>query len=204
MILKHLHDDPQHKRLFLDFRVDLSSSSVKTLGAGRYVVATYSPPKAQVGVVYGIIPYAMERTDVGNADESMQLIDPLVGNGFFSFEPLVNNNTPIQIEQDYNVPQIASSTPNNNDRAKGKGLTWLSRNVYQDALQAWDNPFFAFLVPAGATLNIVFSLMQYTALNSGGFATTGRYQIGTGTKRVDFAGVVITGVQVPEHALAKR
>lgn len=189
-----------------DQRVDLAASNVVTAGAGRYVVATVEPPRGQAIILKAMVPYAQRRTDVGAADESFTMIQPGEGNGFFVYEPLINSKSAYQVELDYNKPQLSTVTMSNKDRTKAKGLTFISDNPWRDAWQMVGASLFEILIPGGATFQVVFSL---TAMDPivGSYATAGKYQVGTGgniTRRVDFAGVLLLGVQVPEQAVNGR
>lgn len=194
--------DPQVRPFVLDSRVDLAAPDVPTVGTGRYVIQTIRPPRGQVYVVKTFVPYAAARTDVGLAAESFVYLGS-EANGFFSYEPLINDNSPFIIEEDFNAPRAAAGPLLNADRQRSKGISYITRDPWNEASQAFFNPLFTFLIPSNAVYRVVFSLLPPATAA----AIPNPYQIGTGTKRVDFAGCVTAGLQMPEqhyHGIVQR
>lgn len=194
--------DPQVRPFVLDSRVDLVAPDVPTVGTGRYVIQQIRPPRGQIYVVKTFVPYAAARIDVGLATESFVYLGP-EANGFFSYEPLINDNSPFIIEEDFNAPRIAAGPLLNADRQRSKGVSYIARDPWNEATQAFFNPLFTFVIPSNAVYRIVFSVLPAAAAAP----IPNPYQIGTGPKRVDFAGCVTAGLQMPEqhyHGIVQR
>lgn len=192
--------DESVKPFIKDQRVDLLAADTKKQAAGRYFVFEHKVTKGNVLVIKGLVPYACERTDVGTTDEAFAMIDPLFGNGCFSFEPQVNGNAPFTVSLDYNAPRISTGTLLNADRARKNGFSHISKAPLDDAKQAYFNPIFSFLVPSDNTLSVVFSILSVGSSSP----MPNPYTIGgTSEKRVDFAGVVVVGVEMSEQLYRK-
>lgn len=200
--------DPQIRPFIVDNRVDLTAPNVPITATGKFVVAEIRPPRGQVYIVKNITPYAMARTNVGLATESFQLISAISAAGFFTFEPIVNDNSPFVIEQDYNAPKIAGAASlNNNDKIRAKGIGYISDSPFTVAQNSWFNPLFSILVPSNAVFQIVFSILPVSAANP--IPVAGQFTVGGagGGRRVDFAGSVLVGQQMTEqyyHGLVQR
>jgi len=186
-------DDPQIKSFVRTRRVDLTApvAQLDTVSQGRIVVYRNRTASGQVEIVRYIAPYVEERTDVGTPSESFRCIDPRDANGFFAFNPLVNNNPPLVLDVNINRPTTAAS-PSNNQRAVVGGIIFMSGDPWIDAQRF--NPNFSFPVTSDQELVITFELLP--AAVTGGIPNP--YQIGAGAKRVDFAGVVVHGVLMPQ------
>jgi hypothetical protein len=185
-------DDPQIKAFVKTRRVDLTATDeVEILSQGKFVVYKSRVPAGQVEIVKHVCPFVEKRTDIGTPDESFERIPASQADGFFSFNPLVNNNPPLIIEINMNRPTVAAS-PSNKQRAVQGGITFMSDSPWIDAQRF--NPNFAFPVSAGQELIITFELLP-PALTGG---IPNPFQIGTGNKRVDFAGIVVHGVVMPQ------
>lgn len=201
--------DPQIRPFVLDERVDLTAPNVPIAATGKYVVSELRPPRGQVYLIKNITPYAMERTNVGLATESFQLITPAsVAGGFFSFEPTVNDNAPFIIEQNYNSPKTAGAASlNNNDRIRAKGIGYITDAPWLAAQNSWFNPLFTILVPSNAVFRLIFSILPVSATDP--LPAGGQFGVGGvgGTRRVDFAGSILVGQQMSEqyyHGLAQK
>ena len=190
---KYFLDDPQVKSFVRTRRVDLTAplAQLDVISQGRFAIYRNRTASGQVEVVQYLAPFVEERTDVGTPDESFQRIPSARADGFFSFNPLVNNNPPLIIEINMNRPTTAAAAANN-DRAIQGGITFMSDSPWIDAQRF--NPNFAFPVVAGQELVVTFELLPAAVAG----AIPNPYQIGAGTKRVDFAGVVVHGVVMPQ------
>ena len=189
--------DPTAKPFVLDFRQDVTAADIETAAAGVFVICRVAPPSNQMFLIKSMVFYAMERTNVGLVTESAQFIDPAVSNGFFSFQPLVGRNSPFIVELDFNAPRIAAA-PLNADRTRTKGISYTSMDPWRDTQTAWFNPMFTILVPTSEEFSVNFSLLRNGAAPNG---LPNTYTIGApGPKRVDFAGVMIAGIQMTEQA----
>ena len=189
--------DTQAKPFVRDFRSDLLAPDIKTQSVGRYFIAEHRVPRGTVLVVKGLVPYACERTDVGTVNEAFDFIDPEVGNGNFSFEPQINGNAPFISSIDYNAPRTASGTKLNADRVRQNGYSQISKRPLDDAKNEWFNPMYSFVVPADATLAVIFTILRVGTTSP----IPNPFSIGVATeKRVDFAGVVLVGLEMPEQA----
>jgi hypothetical protein len=175
---------------YRDTRQDLLATNVPISATGKYVIMDEQVPRAQVLVVKGIVPYAMARTNPGSGDESMQMIAPIDGNGWFSYEPQINDAAAYNIESNFNAPQDASVADDNSIRQRTRGLCIISDNPWRDANQQWANPLFTFVVAPTQRFRVIFSILPASPTNP----LSSVYEIGVdATKRVDFAGVVAVG-----------
>ena len=202
--------DPQIRPFIIDERVDLLAANVPISATGKFIVSELRPPRGQVYLIKNITPYAMARINVGAADESFQLLSPIAAGGFFSFEPVVNDNSPFIIEQNYNAPRVDAlpAALNNNDRDRAKGIGYISDAPFTVAQNSWFNPLFTILVPSNAVFQIIFSILPVSTTLP--LPAGGQYSVGgvvVGSRRVDFAGSVLVGQQMSEqyyHGLAQR
>lgn len=193
--MNYIHD--AKLRLYLrEERHDLGGANVPRQGPSQYRVFEYTVPDGQVLIVRNIIPYVMERTDIGSASESAQIIDPEQVNGLVAFEPYVNNQTAHIIEINYNLPTAIGSTPDDATRTLARGITHVSADPWIDARRGYEDSIYSFPVPAQATFTVVFRILP-AGTNFNTFA------IASGAKRIDFAGVVIIGVQLSESDFRK-
>lgn len=186
--------DTEAQPFLSDYRVDLTASDVPLESAGRYIVTQIRPPKGQTLLIKAFQPYAMKRTDIGTADESFAMIDPLEAGGHFSFEPLVGGLAPIVIGLNVNAPRDLAGPLLNNDRVIGKGVSFISSTPYADVMRSGFNQNFTIEVPSDRLFTVVFSLIDNTAFAG---ALSNPYQVTTDpavTKRVDFAGTVVSGI----------
>ncbi len=187
--------DPQIQPFYRDSRVDLLAPNVDQLAPNQFVVYRNRTKKGQVEVVKAVVPYAMERTDVGTPQESFRMIPPNEGDGFFAFTPLINNQPPVILDLDYNSPRIAAGPLNNDDRIQRAGISFLVEEPWR-AAQNMQHPLFSFPVTSKAELLVTFSLLPNSAIAP----IPNPFQIGAAAqKRVDFAGCVIAGVVMPQH-----
>jgi hypothetical protein len=184
--------DPQVRPFARDQRVDLTAPNVPRTADNIYVCFRNKTDRQKIDVVRYIVPYAMERTDVGTPQESFRYIEPDAGNGFFSYSPLVNGQTPVVLEVNYNAPRNAAGPLNNADRIVRSGITGLSKNPWIDAQRY--SPLFSIPVPSEVDFLVTFEILP---LGTGG-ALSNPYEVGTGAKRVDFAGCMVYGVTMPQ------
>jgi hypothetical protein len=192
--------DPEAQPFLSDFRVDLAApdvpleSGTQYTPTARYIVTQIRPPKGQTLLIKAFQPYAMKRTDVGTADESFSMIDPLEAGGHFSFEPLVGGLSPIVANLNVNAPRDLAGPLLNSDRVVGKGVSFISSTPYADVMRSGFNQNFTIEVPSDRLFTVVFSLIDNTAFSG---ALSNPYQVTTDpavTKRVDFAGTVVSGI----------
>lgn len=196
---------PERKLYRKERRADLLAPNTPTQSTGRFIVFQDRIPTNQALLVKAVVPYAQARTNPGTDTESFETILPNAGNGFFGFEVLVNDSSPNIFDISLNTPRsLTGGTTaglNNQDRQGLPGLSTISGDVEGDLAQQWQNPLFGFVVPGGATLRIIFSILPPATDNP--FPVLGRYTIGVNAvKRVDFAGVVVAGHQMPSQVLS--
>jgi hypothetical protein len=194
----HFLDDPEIRPFVQNQRVDLKASNVPIISTNRYVCFSFQVPAGQCLVIKGMSFYACERTDIGSTTEAFRYLSPEEGNGYFSYQPLIDRNSPFIVNLDFNSPKIAAGTLNNNDRQGSSGFTEISDKPTQD-VRLVENPLFSVAVPAGKTFEVAFSVLPVSTLNSANIPTGGQFQVGTGAKRVDFAGAVISGLIMPQQ-----
>jgi hypothetical protein len=172
-------------------RIDLAAANTKRLSDSVFVIFEEKVPKNQVFIVRNFAPFAQRRINVGDAaQESIEMILPQEGDTWFAFEPQVNKQSKTKLDIDFNSPKNAGGVLNNNDRSKAGGTSFLSANPNVDALR-W-NPTSTFLAEADTELSVTFQLMPLSAAS----AIANPFTIAAGSKRVDFAGVVIAGVSM--------
>ncbi|RLC31840.1 hypothetical protein DRH13_02465 [Candidatus Woesebacteria bacterium] len=187
--------DPQIQPFCRDSRVDLLAPNVEVISANQFVVYRNRTKKGQVEVIKSISPYAMERTDVGTPQEAFRMIPPNEGDGYFSYTPLINNQPPVILDINYNSPRVAAGPLNNNDRIERAGISFLVEEPWR-ASQNMQHPLFSFPVTSKAELVVTFSILPPADIAP----IPNPFAIGAGAiKRVDFAGVVIAGVVMPQH-----
>lgn len=195
-------DDPDAKSLGpLTYRSDLTAPDIPTMGTGRYVIARETIPKGQVWIIKTIVPFAQERVNVGLGTESVQMMDPLKANNWFTFEPYINGSSPFILKADMNTPRAAAGPLQNNDRFQSAGITCISVHPWSDAQRSMFNPLFTIVVRAARTFTVVFSVLPQSSDPAAALPTAGTYAVGGagGARRVDFAGVVLSGVQMSEQ-----
>lgn len=183
----------------LDVRCDLTAPDVETAGTNQIVVGRIRAPKSQVYVFKTFVPYAMERVNVGNAaTETFQMMNPVTSNGFFVFEPVVTQGAPHIMGTDYNRPRLAAA-PLNNDRSASKGIASISQNPWLDTQRAMFNPLFTIVVPSDKEFTVLFSILPVGTASP--IPAGGQFGIGGagGTRRVDFAGFMVSGVQMSQQ-----
>ncbi len=177
-------------------RIDLLAPDVPRLSNDIFIIFEEETPEGQVRIVRNIAPFAQRRTDVGDpAQESYESITNEEGDGWFAFDPQVDTQSAVVMNSDFNAPKNAGGALSNADRSRATGTSFLS---IQPRVDAWRyNPMFSFTVEAKKVLSVTFRLMPQTTVNP----IANPFQIGDTagliTKRVDFAGVVIAGVQMP-------
>lgn len=192
LFLHDEHVDPWEQ----DQNVDLLASDTPVVATGKYVCFDYTVPKGQVVVVHGMSMYAKQRINVGAADESNEMIQPVDGNGWFAFEPQVNDSSPYIVGLSFAAPRLAGGTLNNSDRQRARGISQISLNPREDANKQWYNALYSFLCPSESRLRVIFSLLP-AARTNGLTSGSGSYAISTtATKRVDYAGAFIVGQQM--------
>ena len=187
--------DPQVRPFARDSRADLAAPDILQVSNQEFVIYSNKTKKGQVEVIKSNSPYAVRRTDVNTPQESFEMIPPEEGNGWVSFTPQINGQCPIVLDIDYNAPRNLPGPLSNLDRIKRAGISSLSPRPWE-AAQYQQHPLFSFIVPSKAELIVTFSLLPPAVVNP----IANPFTIGgLGQKRVDFAGVVIAGVQMPQH-----
>lgn len=184
--------DPQVRPLARTRRADITASNAQQVSPGEYIIYENETAKGQVEIVRYLVPFAMERTDIGTPQESFQMIDPMQGNGHFIFSPRVNSKTVDNIDIDNNAPSTAAAA-SNTDRPRRGGINFISRDPWVDSQRY--NPLFAIPVTSKTVFQVTFQLAPLSQTNP----IPNPYQIGAGAKRVDFAGVVVAGVVLPQQ-----
>lgn len=194
----HFLDDPQIRAFVRTQRVDLAASNCPILSTNRYICFSYQVPDGQCLIVKGMSFFACERTDIGTTTEAFRYLTSNEANGYFSFQPLVDRNSPFLVNLDFNSPKIVTGTLNNSDRVGSNGYTEVSEAPQRDVRMV-ESPIFTVAVPSGKLFEVCFSVLPVSTLNSSGIPAGGQFQVGTGSKRVDFAGAVISGLQMPQQ-----
>jgi hypothetical protein len=171
------------------------------ISENRFVACQFTQPKGQVVVIKAIAPYLMFRANAGGANETLQFIPGSDANGFFAFEPLVNNQSPYVIRSNVNAP-TTSAAALDTDRIRSPGTTLIPDDP---ALLEYTpkDPFFKILVRGGKTFTLVCEILRDATANP----IPDPFEIGataiTANRRVDFAGALIYGVTMPEQLYNK-
>lgn len=197
--------DPEAQPFLSDFRVDLAAPDVPlesgTAGqpGARYIVTQIRPPRGQVLLIKAFQPYAMRRTNINTATESFEFIPPGEAAGHFNFEPLVGGLAPIVASLNVNAPRALAPGPLlNSDRVIGKGISFISETPYADVQRSGFNQNFTIEVPSDRLFTVVFQIIDNSAFVSP-LPPGGQFQVSSSivdppTKRVDFAGTVVSGI----------
>lgn len=194
--------DPTARPFVRDFRIDLTAPDVPTEATGRFIVADLPVPRGQRFIVKSIFPYAMARTDVGDAAlESARMLTNAEVGGYFSYEPSVNGNSPFVIEADLNAMRTSAGAQNS-DRVKTNGWTHVVENPWFSSAVNWDNSLFSIEVAPDATFRIIFTLLPvgYSSGLPNPYVIPAPPPAAQPPKRVDFAGVVITGINMSDQS----
>jgi hypothetical protein len=181
-------------------RVDLTAPDTPVQAQGRYIIYRNRTKKGQVEVIRAIVPYAEERTDVGTPQESFRKILPEDGDNFFAYNPAVNGQPAFVSQLDFNAPRNAAGPLRNAERQVRAGFTNLSTTPLADVMRGWPS-WFAIPVPSETEFLVTFELMPPSVDPVATLSNP--YEIGTGAKRVDFAGVLVAGVLMPQQLFDK-
>jgi len=175
-------------------RVDVAASDAPTLNDEEFIVFENRTKRNEIEIVRRIVPYAMRRTDVGTPSEAFARIPPAEGDGYFGFSPKVGGKTALVLDTNLNAPRTAAGALNA-ERVRRGVITSLSDSPWEDA-QAY-NPLMAIAVPSEVVFQVTFSVLPAATASPipNPFAVGGA----GGARRVDFAGVVVTGVVMPQH-----
>lgn len=194
--------DPTARPFVREFRIDLTASDAPIESTGRYIIAELKVPRGQRFIVKSVFPYAMARTDVGNAGlESARMLSNVEVGGYFSFEPQVNGNAPFVIDSDLNAMRTAAGAQNS-DRVRASGWTHVSDNPWFMASTTWDNPLFSIEVSPDSVFRIVFTVLPVGFANGlpNPYVIPAPPPAVQPPKRVDFAGAVIVGINMADQS----
>lgn len=182
--------------------VAATDGSLKKTSEGKYIIFRETPAKGQVLVVKAVVPWAMQRENVGlPATENVSFCNPLAVNGQVLFEPLVGGKSPLLFDVDGPAFTLAANA-SNKDTTGGKGLPFISADPWGDAQRAWSNPMFTFVVRGGSTLMVTFSILRPAANNPVPVVYTIPPTAGA-SRRIDFAGVTVVGLAMGEQTYEK-
>lgn len=172
--------------------------SLKTLSEGKFIIFKEAPLKGQIFLVKAIVPWAMQRENVGiPLTENVSFCDPVAVNGQVLFESLVGNNSPVLFDTD--TPAFKTEAgASNKDPTGGKGIPFISADPWSDAQRAWDNPMFSFVVPPSTSLVITFAVLRPSVSNPLPVVYTVPPTAGA-ARRIDFAGVTVVGLTMAKQ-----
>lgn len=191
--LQYVLADPDIQPYYRDEFHDLTAADVPTRGPNEFVIFKEKVPKTQVLVVKGFMPYGMERVDINTGNESAVYLDPPAVQQFVTFEPYINDKS-IHIIQG-NAAQfqtLATPPTDRQNRESTRGYQGMSDRPYVDVIRQWYSSLFTIVVRGNSELKVIFRLIPVGA----GFKTI---QIGTGDLRIDYAGIVVAGMRMPEQ-----
>lgn len=195
--------DAEAQPFLSDYRVDLAApdvpleSGTQYTQTARYIITQIRPPRGQTLLVKAWQPYAMRRTNIGTPNASFEYIPPQEAAGHFNFEPLVGGLAPFVASLNVNAPTELAFAQNG-QRVIGKGVSFISETPYADVMRSGFNQNFTIEVPSDRLFTVVFSLIDGTAA-AGALPIGGQFQVSADvvdppTKRVDFAGTVVSGI----------
>jgi hypothetical protein len=150
------------------------------------------------------MPYAMQRLNVGLASESVAYIAPRDGDGFFLFEPRLAGNKSGLGYTDNQLDAMTTQAGATNADVKGSsGVTFIVDDPWLAVTRTVDSGVMGRKVASGQTLQVLFSLIQDPIV--GADALPSRYVVPVfggpapvpPLRRVDYAGIVLAGLQMP-------
>lgn len=174
-------------------------------GQPEILIFDYPAEKSQVLVVKAIIPYALQRVDVGLDTEHLEFIPQRLGNMAFQFTPYIGPGAIGLV--DFKYPPLNSAAAAANEPSESsKGFTTISEEPKQDAERAWFNPMTTYaLVPPGQPFRVTFKLIPTTL--GGGFYIPPKVIPGpdpnANKQRVDWAGCYVVGMQMSQQAYSE-
>lgn len=175
---------------------DLAAADVPIRASGEYVVFEDTVPQNQVVIIKGFVPYVMERTDLGSSGvESAKLIPNSEISRMVSFEPSINNSSPHIIENNHVKMELHSAT-SDSGRHRSQGFSHVSSNPWEDAIRLWGSNAYNIVVPPESLIRVFFKVLAVGT----NFST---YTVGSGSKRIDFAGCLVVGHIIPAQSLSK-
>jgi hypothetical protein len=179
-------------------RHDVTDPDAPARSSDEFEVFSVTPPKNQVIVIKAIAPFVCRRTSIGDPVlESFQYIPAIEANGFFGWQPFVQNQSPFIIESDINAPRTSAAAPaDKTDRIRFPGFTHISDNPLQDIFVRKDFSF-SILVEGDKRFTVVMRVLRVGTV--GGIPNPfriGNDALGT-QKRVDFSGAAVYGVTMP-------
>ena len=192
--------DPSVRPFTRNSRVDLTAPDVPILNDEEFVIESHRTKSGEIEVVHALFPYAQERTDVGTPSEAFRQLSQFDANGYFSFSPKVNGENAFNLSLNLNTPRISAGPLTNNDRQIRGGITTVSEQPWIDAQRY--NPLFSIPVPSDVLFEVTFAILPPSTVTAA--AIPNGYFIGgaggAGTRRVDFAGVLVAGIVMSQQA----
>lgn len=194
--------DPRIVPFYRNALVDLTVTNAAQAD-GKYLVFGEKPAADTTVIVKAFVPYAMQRTGViggGAGSEGLALIAPAIGAGFFQFEARTGSKSVASSQSFQDAFTDAASAVSSDKKTTG-AVTHISNNPFIDALviASGDSPL-TYVGDSSAPLQVLFSLTPDA--NAGPLDR--RFEIVTvgnaatpGLQRVDYAGVVLVGHQMP-------
>jgi hypothetical protein len=190
--------DDEIRPFNIDIRHDLTGVGAQAcpiLSTGVFIVHEHVVPDNTSEIVMNVFPHVWERTDVGLGTESVALLDYKDIAGFVLFDSTKDNNQPFLVENNYNKATIAAS-PNDRDRDTQRGTTFLADNSPVLEHFGMVDPQRTIHLPAKSIFRVIFRLAPMAPAAT---AVPNPYQIGTGAKRIDFAGALVSGLRMPQQ-----
>lgn len=192
MIVERLHA-AGFGRIIEEQRQDLTATvNPPLIASNQYRVFSYLVPVGQVFYVQSIQPTAFRRINVGAANEQIQYLSEadVVGELRYNVRIGASQGGGLQVNTNFVQERTAAAANlNNNDRATpSSGIAHVSSTPYLDALRTISEAPLV-VVKGGSTLEIVFSLQSTASANP-----LQQLQVGTGTRRVDYAGALVLGL----------
>lgn len=178
----------------IERRADLVAGGLRQVSDNTFVIFRDATPDGQVRIVKNIAPFLQRRINMTTPQETVEYVSPEEADGFFAFNPLVSDRSAVASNIDFNAPAISSAALDT-DRTVSGGTSFLSARPKVDA-QRW-NPLYNFPVEAKQELSVNFTVLALADTSPLPGAPVIGDAAGLVLNRIDFAGVVIFGVQMP-------
>lgn len=189
--------DPDVLPFMWDHRIDLGADDdeLETVSDGVFYVVRRKITRNQVAVIGSIVPYMMQRQAVGTPGESVAVLPATTFDGLVSFNVLRNNLPPFISELNYNASATLAGAQNSTRAEVRSGIAHITSQAVYDA-QQW-NPLFRLVYPSEVEFAVTFQIIpQDSAAPLPVYPY--RANNGAGPGRIDWVGVVVAGVLMPQ------
>lgn len=194
-----------------DQRQDLTGTGAQAcdiVSTGVFIVHKHKVPDNTAEIVLGMFPHAWSRINVGGdpavltTAEAEQLIDARLLAGGAVWDLDTGKKQPFQVSHDYNIGTISTS-PNNTQRSKVRGTTFVSSDEPVYASNGMMNSLRAMYFPGGSEVRVLFRIVPgitpFTIAIPANHGLPGAWTVGSGEQTIAFAGAKVFGVRLPQQ-----